>query len=88
MKNQSPLSDLMMSNQLLCLNAFWGEPASFGFEWHFTTTHPLILHALVSTSEEQRIIPDLRRGIDGDSQISHNVIPTYYLPYVKRIHSY
>ena len=25
-----------MFSQLLRLNAFWGEPASSGFEWHFT----------------------------------------------------
>ncbi|KAI3482328.1 hypothetical protein L1887_47008 [Cichorium endivia] len=28
-----------MSSQLLRLNAFRGEPASSGFEWHFTPNH-------------------------------------------------
>ncbi|MBA0695548.1 hypothetical protein Goari_002168, partial [Gossypium aridum] len=28
-----------MSSQLLRLNAFWGELASFGIEWHFTPNH-------------------------------------------------
>src|SRR4051812_19981095 len=28
-----------MSSQLLRLNAFRGEPASSGFEWHFTHNH-------------------------------------------------
>ncbi|KAJ7000002.1 hypothetical protein NC653_010687 [Populus alba x Populus x berolinensis] len=28
-----------MSSQLLCLNAFRGEPPSSGFKWHFTPNH-------------------------------------------------
>ncbi|KAL9411674.1 hypothetical protein AB3S75_045301 [Citrus x aurantiifolia] len=28
-----------MSSQLLRLNVFRGEPASSGFEWHFTPNH-------------------------------------------------
>nr|DAD47160.1 TPA_asm: hypothetical protein HUJ06_017097 [Nelumbo nucifera] len=42
-----------MSSQLLRLNTFRGEPASSGFEWHFTPNHNssvILQHQSVRTS--------------------------------------
>nr|WMB96909.1 hypothetical protein [Solanum melongena]WMB97099.1 hypothetical protein [Solanum aethiopicum] len=44
-----------MSSQLLRLNAFRGEPASSGFEWHFTPNHnPPRFHGLGSSHFARR----------------------------------
>ncbi|KAH1130388.1 hypothetical protein J1N35_001766 [Gossypium stocksii] len=50
-----------MSSQLLRLNAFWGEPASSGFEWHFTPNHNSSSNS--STVPLTKLLPMSRRLI-------------------------
>ncbi|KAD4385169.1 hypothetical protein E3N88_25337 [Mikania micrantha] len=45
-----------MSSQLLRLNAFRGEPASSGFEWHFTPNHNSSADSSTSVSSDLHLV--------------------------------
>ncbi|KAK7377741.1 hypothetical protein VNO80_03173 [Phaseolus coccineus] len=45
-----------MSSQLLRLNAFWGEPASSGFKWHFTPNHNSSADSLTSVGLDLHLV--------------------------------
>ncbi|XLR47013.1 hypothetical protein S83_031673, partial [Arachis hypogaea] len=52
-----------MSSQLLCLNAFRGEPASSGFEWHFTPNHNSSADSSTSVGSDLHLVsPKLHPG--------------------------
>ncbi|CAL0319598.1 unnamed protein product [Lupinus luteus] len=50
----------LMSSQLLRLNAFRGEPASSGLEWHFTPNHNSSADS--STPDLHLVSPKLHPG--------------------------
>nr|DAD32965.1 TPA_asm: hypothetical protein HUJ06_011816 [Nelumbo nucifera] len=52
-----------MSSQLLRLNAFRGEPASSGFEWHFTPNHNSSADSSTSVGSDLHLVsPKLHPG--------------------------
>ncbi|EXC34899.1 Metal transporter Nramp5 [Morus notabilis] len=56
-------SGLTMSSQLLHLNAFRGEPASSGFEWHFTPNHNSSADSSTSVGSDLHLVsPKLHPG--------------------------
>ncbi|RXH70730.1 hypothetical protein DVH24_013476 [Malus domestica] len=59
-----------MSNQLLCLKAFRGELASFGFEWHFIPNHNLSADSLTSVGSDLHLVsPKLYPGHGSITQV-------------------
>ncbi|KAK7322117.1 hypothetical protein VNO80_35087 [Phaseolus coccineus] len=58
-----------MSSQLLRLNAFRGEPASSGFEWHFTPNHNSSADSSTSVGSDLHLVsPKLHPGTRSESR--------------------
>ncbi|KAI4325527.1 hypothetical protein MLD38_030915 [Melastoma candidum] len=56
-------SEGKMSSQVLRLNAFRGEPASSGFEWHFTPNHNSSADSSTSVGSDLHLVsPKLHPG--------------------------
>ncbi|PHT34503.1 hypothetical protein CQW23_26303 [Capsicum baccatum] len=52
-----------MSSQILHPNAFWGEPASSSFEWHFTSNHNSSADSSTSVGSDLYLVsPKLHPG--------------------------
>ncbi|TYI50147.1 hypothetical protein E1A91_D12G081400v1 [Gossypium mustelinum] len=51
-----------MSSQLLHLNAFRGEPASSGFEWHFTPNHNSFADSSTTVGSDLHLVSPNRFG--------------------------
>ncbi|TYG53334.1 hypothetical protein ES288_D09G101800v1 [Gossypium darwinii] len=56
-----------MFNQLLCLNSFRGEPASSGFEWHFTPNHNSSFNSSTSVNSDLHLVSPKFGSISNDN---------------------
>ncbi|KAK7299408.1 hypothetical protein VNO77_45701 [Canavalia gladiata] len=67
-----------MSSQLLRLNAFRGEPASSGFEWHFTPNHNSSADSSTSVGSDLHLVsPKLHPGTRSESRVSSHCLGAY-----------
>nr|KYP43983.1 Uncharacterized protein ORF91 [Cajanus cajan] len=75
-----------MSSQLLRLNAFRGEPASSGFEWHFTPNHNSSADSSTSVGSDLHLVsPKLHPGVFSLARWSLLIHTGFHVPHATRM---